>query len=110
MYESAMQAFSAGEKQAVGLFCVRFVQRSEHSVRFYFHIRDQNRVIPDEEGSELSGIAAARHEARASAMDFAMDDLRSGRMIDDRQIEIVNEAGTILESVTVRDAILSRGH
>jgi hypothetical protein len=79
-------------------------------VRFYFHIRDQDRVIPDEEGSELSGITAARHEARASAMDFAMDDLRSGRTIDDREIEIVNEAGTILESVTVRDAILSRRH
>ena len=79
-------------------------------MRYYFHIRDQDQLIPDEEGSELSGMAAARFEARASAMDFAMDDLRSGRTIDDRQIEITNKAGTILESIAVRDAILSRRH
>jgi hypothetical protein len=79
-------------------------------VRFYFHIRDQDLLIPDKEGSELSNIADARQEARASALDFAMEDLRGGHRIDERRIEIANEDGEILETVSVRDVTLPRAH
>ena len=79
-------------------------------MRYYFHIRDLDGLIPDEEGSELSNIADARMEARASALDFAMNDLRCGHRIDERRIEIANEDGRILETVSVRDVILPRTH
>ena len=77
---------------------------------YFFNIRDHGKLIPDEEGSKLSGIVAPRVEAWASARDFAIDDLRSGRMIDERLIEITNPAGTVLESVAVRDILMSRAH
>lgn len=86
------------------------MQKARPVLRYYFHIRDHAGLIPDEEGSELPGIADARIEARASAMDFAMNDLRSGRIIGDRQIEIASENGTVLESMTVRETVLSHAH
>jgi len=79
-------------------------------VRYYFHIHDQDLRILDEEGCELSGIADAHIEARASALDLAMDDLRSGRAIDDRRIVIADENGTVVETVSVRELILTLAH
>jgi len=79
-------------------------------VRYHFHIQDQDMLIPDEEGAEMSGIADARIEARASALDLAMVDLRSGRAIDDRRIVIADENGTVVETVSVRELILTLAH
>jgi hypothetical protein len=79
-------------------------------VRYYFHIHDQGLLIPDEEGGELSGIADARLEARASALDLAMNDLRNGRAIDDRRIVIADENGAVLETVSVREIVLTLVH
>jgi hypothetical protein len=70
-------------------------------MRYHFNIRDAEGLVPDDEGSELSGLSAARAEAHASAMDFAMDDLRGGRPIRSRCIEITDENGSILESMSV---------
>jgi hypothetical protein len=74
-------------------------------MRYFFNIRDQRGLIPDEEGSELSGIVAARCEANASARDFAVDDLRSGNPVHARCIEITDEQGTVLETLAVRDVV-----
>lgn len=74
-------------------------------MRYFFNIRDKWGFIPDEEGSELSGIVAARCEATASARDFAVDDLRWGNPINARCIEITDEQGKILETLAVRDVV-----
>ena len=79
-------------------------------MRYFFNIRDSIGLILDEEGSEFSGIAAARQEAVASARDFAMDDLRSGRVVHARNIEITDEGGAVLESLAVRDVLVSLRH
>ena len=86
------------------------MQGAERAVRYYFHIHDQDLRIPDEEGCELSGIADARIEARASALDLAMDDLRSRRAISDRRIVVADENGTVVETVSVRELILTLAH
>jgi hypothetical protein len=70
-------------------------------MRYYFHIRDGAGRILDREGTDLSGMAAARLEAAASARDFAIDDLRCGGPISARSIEISDEHGTILETMAV---------
>jgi hypothetical protein len=77
-------------------------------MRYYFNIRDMIGMIPDEEGSDLSGMAAAHLEAVASARDFAMDDLRCGQPVQARSIEITNEDGIILETVAVGDIVAAR--
>jgi hypothetical protein len=76
-------------------------------MRYFFNIRDSLGLILDEEGSELYGITAARQEAADSARDFAMDDLRCGNAVHARDIEITNEDGTVLESLAVRDILVS---
>ena len=51
-------------------------------MRYFFHIRDLDGRISDEEGSELPDMAAARDEARATARDLAMEDLKRGQAVD----------------------------
>jgi hypothetical protein len=58
-------------------------------------------MILDEEGSELASLEAARAEARASAQDLVMDDLRSGRRAPERRIEITDDHGAFLDSVGI---------
>jgi len=75
-------------------------------MRYFFHIRDGIYVIPDEEGSELPDMQAARHEAHLTARDFAMDSLRQNLPANGRAIEISDGDGTVLETLFVRDAFL----
>jgi hypothetical protein len=71
-------------------------------LRYHFNIRDADGLLPDDEGSELTNMAAARAEARASAAEFAIDDLRTGGPIKARCIEITDPEGLVLESLMVR--------
>ena len=71
-------------------------------MRYFFHIRDLDGRIRDEEGSELPDMAAARREARATARDFASEDLKCGGPIIDRSIEIT-AGGAVIETVMVHD-------
>jgi hypothetical protein len=77
-------------------------------MRYHFNIRDMLGVIPDEEGSDLAGIKAARQEAIATARDFAMDDLRCGGPVRALSIEITDEDGMVLETVAVSDIVAMR--
>ena len=77
---------------------------------YHFNIRDSAGLILDEEGSELRDMAAARHEAHASARDFAMDDLRGGRTIDARRIEITDDGGTVLETIAILDVAVAQAN
>jgi hypothetical protein len=70
-------------------------------MRYHFHIRDAEGLIPDEEGSELANLEAARAEARASAQDLVANDLRSGWATPERRIEIADERGAVLDFVRI---------
>jgi hypothetical protein len=71
-------------------------------MRYFFHIRDCSGLISDDEGSELPDMAAARHEARATARDLAMEDLKCGQVVAERSIEIAS-GDQLIETVTVHD-------
>ena len=77
-------------------------------MRYFFHVRDGERVIPDREGSELPDFKSARAEAQSSARDFAIDSLRGGAAVNGRRIEIADDSGVVLESMLVRDVTLGR--
>jgi hypothetical protein len=68
-------------------------------LRYFFHVRDGQGVITDDEGSELPDIIAARKEARESAKDFLVDALQGGPSILNRRIEIADAAGEVLETL-----------
>lgn len=71
-------------------------------MRYHFNIRDTVGLIPDDEGDELADLEAARKEARASMRDLMMDDLRVGRLVPERRIEIADDHGTVLDSIGIR--------
>ena len=74
-------------------------------MRYFFHIHDAQGVVPDEEGSELPNIAAAVHEARLSARDFVIENLKSGKALPNRWIEIVDGDGKVLDRMRIRDVV-----
>jgi hypothetical protein len=86
------------------------IKNVQNTVIYHFNIRDSAGLIFDEEGSELHDMVAARQEAHASARDFAMDDLRSGRGIDARRIEITDDGGTVLETIAILDVAIARAN
>ena len=69
--------------------------------QFYFHIIDGDTLIPDAEGQELPDLEAAQLEARSSARDLAIQELKVGSGIGDRKIEIADENGKPLESIRI---------
>lgn len=74
-------------------------------MRYHFHIRDADGLIRDEEGSELPDMVAARCEARASARDLVIEDLKCGMRVQDRSIEITDPEGAMLESIAVSQIV-----
>jgi hypothetical protein len=73
--------------------------------KFYFHIRDDAGLIPDEEGMELPDIDAARKEAETGAREILADALRAHKEVDGKRIEIANQSGEVLDSFKVRDLL-----
>jgi hypothetical protein len=70
-----------------------------------FHIRDDQGLVADEEGSELPDLAAAKAEARHSAQDFIIDTPKCGERLSGRWIEIADGHGTVLDCLFIRDVM-----
>ena len=70
---------------------------------FYFHIREQGQLIPDEDGMMLRDLAEARQEATESCLDLIRNRVHGDHRVDGLRIEIADASGTIIESVNVRD-------
>jgi hypothetical protein len=64
--------------------------------KYYFHIRDRNTFIRDEDGMELRDIAAARAEARITAAEWLAADSRGG------MVEITDTDGVLLDALPMR--------
>jgi hypothetical protein len=64
---------------------------------YYFHIRDGDTLILDDEGCELSDIEACRNEALQSARDLRHQDA-TDRLFTRRSpyIEVCDEAGAVV--------------
>jgi hypothetical protein len=76
--------------------------------RYYFDIRDGDKLVEDAEGIELSDVAAAREEAVAAARELLAEHLRHGELPETKQFEIRNEAGELIETVPFR-TVFRRG-
>jgi hypothetical protein len=75
--------------------------------QFYFHIREQGQLIPDEDGMMLRDLEAARQEALKSCLDLVRNRLH--HRVDELRIEIADGGGKVIESVNVRDQVASPG-
>lgn len=67
--------------------------------RYFFHIRDHDRLIVDEEGLEFPDMERARAEGEAGALDLLRDALLDGQDIGHQVIEITSSEGELLQKV-----------
>jgi uncharacterized protein DUF6894 len=67
--------------------------------RFYFHLHVGGHVVPDNEGTDLPGLSAAKHEAMQSAREILADAIKSGKPEIAEAFVITDEAGRALAVV-----------
>lgn len=72
--------------------------------RFYFRIINDIEVA-DEDGQELHNLAEAHLKAIEAARDLASASVRLGRLDLKHRIQVQNDAGAVLLTVTFADAI-----
>ena len=63
--------------------------------RYYFHIRDSEHFIRDDEGSELRDVEHARGEAIKDIHDLITQNLRGGVPIAGLRVEIEDDSGPV---------------
>lgn len=73
--------------------------------RYFFHIRDGEELIGDEEGVELRNEEAARGEADRAARDLLIDQIKQRRPLDHRRFEVWDEDGVPLFILPIRSVI-----
>jgi hypothetical protein len=73
--------------------------------RYHLHLRFHARLVKDEEGSELPDLDAARHEARQALRDLVAEDISAGRPLRVRSVEICDEDGQDIATVSVAAAV-----
>lgn len=73
--------------------------------RFYLHLHNRIGTVPDEEGTDVSDLDAARYLAVQSVRDILSEEAKQG-IIDLRgKIEIADAAGGTVAVVAFADAI-----
>lgn len=75
---------------------------------YFFNIFDDEAAL-DEDGIELPDLAAARHEALEGARDLACEAIHNGHLNLDHYIEVADESGTRLLTITFREAFTVTG-
>jgi hypothetical protein len=73
--------------------------------RYYFHIRDHEKVIPDEEGAELPGVKAAFDEAQEAAREILATKVRRGEVIDGHEFEVADDLGKKIFTVPFKSVL-----
>jgi hypothetical protein len=74
-------------------------------VIYYFHLWNGNNCSSDKEGSDLPDSVAAMQEARQAAREIAANQLRSNQPVDGHRIEVVDENGVVVGTVSVREVL-----
>ena len=64
--------------------------------RFYFHLKDGDELIHDDEGIELPNVEAATREALLSARELLANAIKDGNPKVPEAFVIADEAGRIL--------------
>jgi uncharacterized protein DUF6894 len=76
--------------------------------RYYFHIRNDDDIALDEEGSDLPDLNAASRQALASAGELLANAIKEGKEPVAESIVIADANGQELLSVPLKQALPSR--
>jgi hypothetical protein len=75
---------------------------------FYFHLHEQDSVVLDEEGAHMLDTCAARRHAILNARSIIAEDVQSGSIDLSAMIEVTDERGSSVLSVSFSDAVAIR--
>lgn len=73
--------------------------------KYYFHIRDGEELVQDDEGIDLPNLAAAQEEAVQAARDMLVELLRNDLPVNGQKFEICDADGNILAVVAFRQVL-----
>lgn len=79
---------------------------------FFFHVRDGDKLIRDEEGIDLDSLEDAMREAEAGARDMLDDAVLDGENINHQVVEVMDGDGRPVGKVALRlisERIAKRG-
>lgn len=76
--------------------------------RYYFHLRDADRLVEDELGMELSGPAEAKAFAEENARDVMAAKVKAGDILDGESIEVVDQVGEMVAVVALKSVLRLR--
>jgi hypothetical protein len=65
--------------------------------RFYFHVKEGNEMISDEEGIDLPDVATATQEALRAARELLAEAIKLGKPTSPEAIMIADETGETLQ-------------
>ena len=77
--------------------------------RYYFHVREGSDISRDHEGQELPNVQAARREAIAAGREILGEKLLHGGSLNSRTIEIADETGRVVDTVSADDVLFRGG-
>jgi hypothetical protein len=81
--------------------------------RYFFHLRKDEDLIPDDEGAEFEDLTAARTEAAHTCRELAIEEIRRGGPVAFCNVEIWDESGKVLDIIQARvilDPLLGPTH
>jgi hypothetical protein len=76
--------------------------------RYFFHFQEESGVVHDSEGMSFSDLTAARDEAIAGARSIIAESVKAGVLPLSNQIDIQDEAGQTLITITFADTVAVR--
>lgn len=77
-------------------------------MRYYFNIRDGEKMEPDLEGSEFESLELAIEDAQMAAREIMAERVLAGYEPDGQSFDIVNQDGHVLANVPFRSALRSQ--
>jgi len=75
--------------------------------RYFFHVYDDI-IAHDEEGAELPSVEAARLNALVGARELICEQVKHGYFVLSHWIDVVDEQGVKVLTVSFRDAVVIR--
>ena len=77
--------------------------------RYYFHVREGQDLSRDLEGQVLPNVEAARAEAINASREMLGEKLLHGGSLNNRQIEIADETGHVVDTISAKDILMQQG-
>ena len=74
-------------------------------MRYYQHIRDHRQTTLDEEGDDFACLDDAKSSAIEAVREMASARIKSGLIIEDEHLDLCDEAGTVLVSLSFCDVV-----